>query len=169
MLILSGVLATDFRRRKQHVHEVTLPCVWGSRLRVREDGVCGRSGDLHDCAASGILSLFGMWFPGGDWARAKPSAVPRRVDWQQAGVLGVGGPPGGVSWLRGRATGHDRLRRPACEFPPSLSSLCLGALPVHDDQGRRPTPEYQLGCDQGASRPSRPICPTPPWCSTVST
>jgi hypothetical protein len=37
MLILSGVVFKDFRRRNQHVHEFTLPWVWGSGLPSRED------------------------------------------------------------------------------------------------------------------------------------
>jgi hypothetical protein len=32
MLILIGVTFNKLQERYQHVHEFTLPCVWGSRL-----------------------------------------------------------------------------------------------------------------------------------------
>src|SRR3990170_7397107 len=34
MLVLSGVFGFHFRRRSQHVHEFTLPRIWGSGLPV---------------------------------------------------------------------------------------------------------------------------------------
>ena len=63
------------------------------------------------------------------------SPIPHRVDWRQAGVLGAGRPPGGVSWLWRGPAGEDWLRRSARHLHQSLSAVRLGTLAVYDHQG----------------------------------
>jgi hypothetical protein len=42
MLILIGVTSNHLQERDQHLHELTLPCLWGSRLQACENGICRR-------------------------------------------------------------------------------------------------------------------------------
>ena len=37
MLILIGVTFNNLQERKQHVYELTLPCIWGAWLQAQED------------------------------------------------------------------------------------------------------------------------------------
>ena len=84
-----------------------------------------------------------------DRAGTEPALLPDGVDWRQAGVPGVGGPPSGVRGLWGGAPGEDRLCRSAGELHPGLCAVCPGVVSAHDDQRRGRTPGRQLGRDQG--------------------
>ena len=41
MLILFGVSFNNLQGRKQHVHELTLPCVWGAGLTKNQSPLYG--------------------------------------------------------------------------------------------------------------------------------
>ena len=149
MLILFGVAITNFRRRNQHVHELTLPRFRHSRLPVRENRVWGRCGDVHDRATTRIVSLPALRVgrrapPGGE-----RSPLPHRADRSQAGLHRPARSPGGVPPVQGRAAGAGRFCRPARQLHPELQAVCLGVVPAHDDPGCRDALGHQLGRDQG--------------------
>jgi len=102
-----------------------------------------------DFAASGVLSMPSVWIPGGDRSRPERPPVSDRADRWQARVFAVARSSGGVSALRGGASGQDWLCRPSSQLYPSVRAICLGAVPPYDHQGRRGPFEHQLGCDPG--------------------
>ena len=76
MLFLSGVVKTASDGSNQHVHEFVVPRIWHSWLSVRKDGI-PRGGDrVARDAATGNLSLLGLWVGPANAARCCPRPKP---------------------------------------------------------------------------------------------
>ena len=117
-------------RGSHHVHELSLPRIWGARLRPRAHGVRRRRGPLHNRTAHQRGSVLGLREPTSDPQGRTDTPVSRAPDWDAPGLDRVDGAAVGVQAVRDCAAGRSVLRSGPTPLHDAIRTLLWWSWPV---------------------------------------